>query len=100
MIGPDRLSRRLARASSALDEIMERPVRSGLRNRLLGAMSDADFALIHSHLVPVRLDFRKRSPSDARYFGVAAERVLDALQVALAFRRRRPSNELHLQRRH
>src|SRR5262245_16081344 len=45
---------------------MERPVRSGLRNRLLGAMSDADFALIHPHLVPVRLDFRKRLQSANR----------------------------------
>src|SRR5262245_13601307 len=66
MIGPDRLSRRLARASSALVAIMERPVRSKLRNRLLGAMSDADFALIDSHLVPVRLDFRKRLQSANR----------------------------------
>jgi CRP-like cAMP-binding protein len=48
------------------DAIMERPVRSGLRNRLLGAMSDGDFALIRPHLVPVRLEFRKKLQSANR----------------------------------
>jgi CRP-like cAMP-binding protein len=45
---------------------MERPVRSGLQNRLLGAMSNDDFALIHPHLVPVKLEFRKRLQSANR----------------------------------
>jgi CRP-like cAMP-binding protein len=45
---------------------MERPVRSGLRNRLLGAMSDADFALIQPLLKPVSLDFRKQLQSSNR----------------------------------
>ena len=45
---------------------MEKPVRLGLRNRLLGAMSDADFALMQTHLVPTKLDFRKRLQSSNR----------------------------------
>jgi CRP-like cAMP-binding protein len=45
---------------------MERPVRSGLRNRLLGAMSEADFALIAPHLEPAKLEFRKRIQSSNR----------------------------------
>ena len=45
---------------------MERPVRSGLRNRLLGAMSEVDFALIAPHLEPAKLEFRKRIQSANR----------------------------------
>jgi CRP-like cAMP-binding protein len=45
---------------------MERPLRSGLRNRLLGALSDNDFALIQPHLEPLRLEFRKHLQSSNR----------------------------------
>jgi CRP-like cAMP-binding protein len=42
---------------------MEELVRSGLRNRLLGSLETADWIVLKSHLVPVRLDFRKRLQS-------------------------------------
>src|SRR5262245_61909529 len=45
---------------------MEKPVQTGLRNRLLRSLSEADFALLQPHLVPTKLDFRKRLQSSNR----------------------------------
>jgi CRP-like cAMP-binding protein len=39
---------------------MEELVRSGLRNRILASIEEADFALLRPHLVPVTLSFRQR----------------------------------------
>jgi hypothetical protein len=43
-----------------MEERVEDLVQSGLRNRILGSLGDADFALLQPHLVPVTLRFRQR----------------------------------------
>jgi CRP-like cAMP-binding protein len=45
---------------------MDEPVSRGLRNRLLGALLRADFALLQPLLVPVKLRFRQRLQSANR----------------------------------
>jgi hypothetical protein len=55
---------------------MEEVVRTGLRNRLLASLPEADLVLLRPHLVPVTLGFRQRLQSSNR--SVKAAYFLDS----------------------